>query len=47
MANAEKAMAEMLEKQVPLLELEGFFETAVEAFETARLLRLVAELEIQ
>jgi len=47
MANAAIAMAELLEKQVPILELEGFFETAVEATETVRLLRLLAELEIQ
>lgn len=46
MSNAANAMAEILEKQVPMLEVEGFFETAAEATETVRLLRLLAELEI-
>lgn len=45
MTSMANDMAEMLEKQVPLLESEGFYETAVEATDTALLLRLLAELE--
>ncbi len=47
MTCATHAMAEMLEKQVPLLESEGFFETALEASIRARLLRFLAALELQ
>ncbi len=47
MTSATHAMAEMLEKQVPLLESEGFFQTALEAAIRARLLRFLADLEIR
>lgn len=47
MASAAKMMAEMLEKQISILAADGFIETAIEAEQEARIMRLLADVEAQ